>query len=124
MPTLREAAQQALAALDSGPLNTERFLALQALRQALEAELPPARSLTDDLMDCVDRLGSEHADVDPRVWDHLLVYAPAPQPLTEEQIKAAFLAVDLFEEGDELLGYEIDITRAIERIHGIIGEPK
>lgn len=38
MTTLREAAEQALEALDSGPLNTERFLALQALRQALEVE--------------------------------------------------------------------------------------
>jgi hypothetical protein len=35
-----------------------------------------ARSLTDELMDCVDRLGSEADTVDPRVWQHLLVYAP------------------------------------------------
>lgn len=34
------------------------------------------RSLSGDLMDCVDRLGSEAETVDPRVWDHLLVYAP------------------------------------------------
>lgn len=33
-------------------------------------------SLSGDLMDCVDRLGSEAETVDPRVWDHLLVYAP------------------------------------------------
>lgn len=46
----------------------------------------------------------------------------AQQPLTEEQIKTAFLNVDLFEEGDELLGYEVDITRAIEAMHGIGGE--
>jgi hypothetical protein len=37
---------------------------------------PQARSLTDELMDCVDRLGSEADTVDPRVWQHLLVYAP------------------------------------------------
>jgi len=36
-----------------------------------------AKTLSDELMDCVDRLGSEASDVDPRVWDHLLVYAPA-----------------------------------------------
>ena len=35
-----------------------------------------ARSLSDDLMDCVDRLGSEAETVDPRVWGHLRVYAP------------------------------------------------
>jgi len=38
-----------------------------------------ARSLTDELMDCVDRLGSEADTVDPRVWQHLLVYAPQKQ---------------------------------------------
>jgi hypothetical protein len=40
---------------------------------------PQARSLTDELMDCVDRLGSEADTVDPRVWQHLLVYAPQKQ---------------------------------------------
>ncbi len=38
--------------------------------------MPRARPLSDELMDCVDRLGSEFGSVDPRVWDHLLVYAP------------------------------------------------
>ena len=38
--------------------------------------MPRARPLSDELMDCVDRLGSECGSVDPRVWDHLLVYAP------------------------------------------------
>jgi len=49
-------------------------------------------------------------------------FVPKQQPLTDEQIKTAFLNVDLFEEGDELLGYEVDITRAIEAMHGIGGE--
>lgn len=40
------------------------------------AQSARARPLTDELMDCVDRLGSEARDVDPRVWDHLLVYVP------------------------------------------------
>jgi hypothetical protein len=35
-----------------------------------------AKSLTDELMDCVDRLGHEADAVDLRVWHHLLVYAP------------------------------------------------
>lgn len=38
--------------------------------------MPRARPLSDELMDCVDRLGSEFGSVDPLVWDHLLVYAP------------------------------------------------
>ena len=41
--------------------------------------LSQAPSLTDELMDCVDRLGSEADTVDPRVWQHLLVYAPKPK---------------------------------------------
>jgi hypothetical protein len=41
--------------------------------------LSQAPSLTDELMDCVDRLGSEADTVDPRVWQHLLVYAPKPE---------------------------------------------
>ena len=35
-----------------------------------------ARSITDEMMDLVDRLGSELDKVDPRAWSHLLVYAP------------------------------------------------
>lgn len=49
-----------------------------------QPELSKARSLTDELMDCVDRLGSEAKDVDPRVWDHLRVYMPAPQAAQAE----------------------------------------
>jgi hypothetical protein len=43
-----------------------------------QEQWPTARSLTDEMMDCVDRLGSEADQVDPRVWDHLLIYAPQP----------------------------------------------
>lgn len=81
--------QEALDALDrSSPDNrgvgwVKRHIdAKRALRQALEDEQqnkPVARSLTDELMDCVDRLGSEYDEVDPRVWDHLLAYAPKQQ---------------------------------------------
>lgn len=41
-----------------------------------ETHMPEARSISDEMMDCVDRLGSEFDSVDPRVWGHLLVYAP------------------------------------------------
>jgi hypothetical protein len=48
----------------------------KALRAALAQPKTTAKSITDELMDCVDRLGSEADTVDPRVWNHLLVYAP------------------------------------------------
>lgn len=96
--------QEALDALDrSSPDNrgvgwVKRHIdAKRALRQALEDEQqnkPVARSLTDELMDCVDRLGSEYDEVDPRVWDHLLAYAPKQQdepvawPRDAEQVRA------------------------------------
>ena len=47
-----------------------------AAELAVPEALLRARPLADELMDCVDRLGSEFGSVDPRVWDHLLVYAP------------------------------------------------
>lgn len=44
------------------------------------APLPsaPAQSITDYMMDLVDRLGHEAENVDPKAWQHLLVYAPKP----------------------------------------------
>ncbi len=44
----------------------------------------------------------------------------AQQPLTEDGIKRAFSQAGLFEPGDELVEYELDIVRAVERAHGII----
>ena len=69
--------------------------------------MPEARSISDEMMDCVDRLGSEFDSVDPRVWGHLLVYAPddkvlararaalsqpapSPQPAVPEWLNSAF----------------------------------
>ena len=71
----REAMKQALEALESDPIS---HAGLVSRKQAITA-LRQARSLTDELMDCVDRLGSEADTVDPRVWQHLLVYAPKPE---------------------------------------------
>jgi hypothetical protein len=45
------------------------------------APKPVARSVTDDLMDLVDRLGSEVDQVDPLAWAHLIAYAPKPEPI-------------------------------------------
>lgn len=71
----------------------------RALRAEAElAARQPVRSSTvsDDMMDVVDRLGSEHDEVDPRAWDHMLIYAPteklaarltARQPVDEVSVK-------------------------------------
>ncbi|UIY60039.1 hypothetical protein [Burkholderia cepacia] len=40
-----------------------------------------AKSISDEMMDLVDRLGSEYDKVDPRAWRHLLVYAPKPEEM-------------------------------------------
>ncbi|WP_343618762.1 helix-turn-helix transcriptional regulator [Ralstonia sp.] len=37
-----------------------------------------AKPISDEMMDLVDRLGSESDKVDPRAWEHLLIYAPKP----------------------------------------------
>jgi len=70
--------------------------------------LSQARSLTDELMDCVDRLGSEADTVDPRVWQHLLVYAPKP-----EEKPVAWM--HNFIEGNVITHIPADIGRHPER---------
>lgn len=69
------------------------------IRAALDARQPVRSStVSDDMMDVVDRLGSEHDEVDPRAWDHMLIYAPteklaarlaARQPVTMDDALAA-----------------------------------
>jgi len=70
--------------------------------------LSQAPSLTDELMDCVDRLGSEADTVDPRVWQHLLVYAPKPE---EEPVAW----MHTFIEGNVITHIPADIGRHPER---------
>lgn len=45
-------------------------------RRRSDGEMTFAQSVSDDMMNLADRLGSEYDDVDPRAWKHLLVYAP------------------------------------------------
>lgn len=50
---------------------------------------PPQRQLestTDMMMELADRLGELPDDIDPRAWEHLLVYAPQRQPLDRNTI--------------------------------------
>lgn len=46
---------------------------------AYAVEAKPAQTISDVMMDLVDRLGSEADAVDPRAWTHLLVYAPGQE---------------------------------------------
>ncbi len=51
--------------------------AIEQMREALAARQPVRSStVSDDMMDVVDRLGFEYEDVDSRAWDHMLIYAP------------------------------------------------
>ncbi len=45
------------------------------------------KSTTDMMMELADRLGELPDDVDPRAWEHLLVYAPKPD-LTDAERKS------------------------------------
>jgi len=50
---------------------------------------PPQRQLestTDMMMELADRLGELPDDIDPRAWEHLLVYASKRQPMTDEDL--------------------------------------
>jgi hypothetical protein len=78
--------------------------------------LSQARSLTDELMDCVDRLGSEADTVDPRVWQHLLVYAPKPE---EEPVAW----MHNFIEGNVITHIPADIGRHPERWTALYKDP-
>lgn len=51
-------------------------LVAQALPAAEPESRQPRLSISDEMMDLADRLGSEADKVDPRAWGHLLVYAP------------------------------------------------
>jgi hypothetical protein len=43
----------------------------------MPARQSPSKSISDAMMDLVDRLGHEWKDVDPRAWSRLLIYAPS-----------------------------------------------
>lgn len=40
------------------------------------SEAQTAPTISQAMMDVVDRLGAEYDQVDPRCWDHMLIYAP------------------------------------------------
>jgi hypothetical protein len=72
-------------ALAPFPLEQQPDWIRNALPPAAPAPAEPkgeqqrAKPISDEMMDLVDRLGSEAAQVDPRAWEHLLVYTPKPE---------------------------------------------
>jgi hypothetical protein len=74
-------------------------------------------STTDMMMELADRLGELPDDIDPRAWEHLLVYAPQRHPLTDAQI---WQLVNDCSFNRDL--HADKFARAIEAAHGIEGE--
>lgn len=101
MTDLRQAAQALLNRWDS-PLwkNGSTADAIADLRTALEQKAEPvaAESITDAMMNLVDRLGSEWKQVDLRAWQHLLVYAPQQQA---EPVASIYVSLDGAREFDD-----------------------
>ena len=91
------------------PLYTAPPASVREAPQRKLEKMPMARPLTDELMDCVDRLGSEADLVDPRVWDHLLVYAPKAEPVQEPVAWLTPRTLDSYMRPD--LGYETSSKR-------------
>jgi hypothetical protein len=76
-----------------------------------------AQSISDAMMDLVDRLGSEASEVDPRAWKHLLVYAPeraqeSAGVLTDDQIREIWMRETGTTEQDSPLAV-LDFARAV-----------
>ena len=77
-----------------------RFYASEFLRRS-DGKMTFAQSVSDDMMNLADRLGSEFDDVDPRAWKHLLVYAPKAAPQQESQEPDFWTVCAQYEDGDK-----------------------
>lgn len=66
-----------------------RFYASEFRRRS-DGKMTFAQSVSDDMMNLADRLGSEYDDVDPRAWKHLLVYAPKADSVLEDVARLEF----------------------------------
>lgn len=64
------------------------------------AAKPTVESVTDCMMNLVDRLGHEASDVDARAWEHLLVYAPK-QAQAVEPVCSQCKGLGYYDEGHE-----------------------
>jgi hypothetical protein len=92
-----------------------------------QAEPVAAESITDAIMNLVDRLGSESKQVDLRAWPHLLVYAPQRKPLTDAEIEAKFLTCNGRWDGDRWVIEDADFhpfVRAITALRAQLEQPK
>lgn len=77
----------------------------------IAAAAAEAQPISDAVMDLVDRLGSEAADVDPRAWEHLRTYLPHSEALTDEQIDLVLQRSPIQANYGDLMA----LARAVER---------
>jgi hypothetical protein len=108
--------------------NLPLYLHPAPLAQPVAAPLPQAESITDYMMNLVDRLGHEASEVDARAWEHLLVYAPkqAQQVAVLEDIEQyrvqmagiSTAALGYWSEGDEIHpDYDTTALRDVARLY-------
>ena len=124
MTTLREAAQQALEALEYRTLDVGKFNRINAACQALRAALaepvqePVAWIQPDHLQKARQAPFLCRVEPTKRMVDFVALYTAPPQrpPLTEAEIWEIGNAT-LGQEG----GWNVTFCRAIERAHGIGG---
>ena len=98
------------------PCPTCEALARTVMLDQTSHDTTPQRDLestTDMMMELADRLGELPDDIDPRAWEHLLVYAPKRQPMTDEDLdlmceKALFCRISFQQ-----------FARSIEAAHNI-----
>ena len=150
MTTLREAAEQALEALDGteallSSMDVTHLLiykdidhAINALRAAL-AEPEPHNQFVEDFWDWLPKAyRDENVGDEPKFTKYNMEVAfaagaeaegkrialaePERKPLTVEEIKRLIHPIVMADVSDEMTDYEI--VRAIEAAHGITGESK
>jgi hypothetical protein len=107
----------------------------ETIKQALEQPKPEPVAMVDSdekasahmekaLWDFID-IGSmfPRAKPDPRIWPHVMVFAPQHQPLTDVQIATVYWGAtgQSLRPQDNVLAHKF--ARAIEQAHGI-GEKK
>ncbi|AYJ74306.1 hypothetical protein phiE131_040 [Burkholderia phage phiE131] len=100
------------------------LLAASPVEQPAAAPIERAKSISDEMMDLVDRLGSEWKDVDPHAWQHLSVYMPQPAaaPIPEDcDVRNILLDVVPGEDGEGQEVYARNIAD-VERLLSEMGE--
>ncbi|MDR5776239.1 MULTISPECIES: hypothetical protein [unclassified Caballeronia] len=97
-------------------LTEEMCVRLGTALEDMSDKQEAAQPISDAMMDLVDRLGSEAKNVDPRAWDHMLVYVPKAETKSPDGISYEHLfelanmcgligAYSVKEVNDKVVGY-------------------